>query len=913
MDKRIVVFVLPIIFVLLTGSMPHDQPGGNVNGNFPYRILSNPDHVSASIGQLKLDANQISTWYRSNGSFNKDPASDRPGFEWPKGSGKFARFSSGLWLGCIVGNDTLTAVVGFTSDFLPGYVNDAGNGAGFDDPAYKIYNIIQGNTTSEDYLTWPVSQGAYVDSLGRPLFLGTQTMFYSYTDAYPHINAQSSLGSMKAQIMQTNWAYNVNGPLGNIVFQEYRIVNRSTNVWTQTYLAQWTDDDIGDDGDDKVGCDTTLDLGYTYNASNNDGEYGSAPPAVGFDFFRGAIVETGNPADSIYYYNPIGSNNYVVKHGWKDLGLSVFNYYNNTNPSPSDPGTNTETYRVLEGKWRTGESWINPSSLDTSIKCFDGDPVAGTGWLNPGAQDRRFVQSTGPFLMNPGDTQTILVAQVIARGSSNLGSVATLKTTDALAQRIFDNNFQVPESAPVVPTSVYAPGNGKIYISWSDTAEKISIPNKLSFGIYRFQGYNVYAIRPGTSGSEATDRVLMATYDKKDGITDIRDSVFNTQFGTFVYYVVQGGSDNGISRYFVMDRDYVNNTFISSGTEYPIVVTAYYYDSLGGPFSAPKVNETPITSTNIIKVIPQNLTAGTEVSYNVGDTIRTNQKDLGTIPIVIDPLKLITANYTSTYGGTVAIPTWTLTRTSGGGTTTLFENQTDFTGLLDTARTVNGFLLVHDIIRDSGIIVDPDDIFYRGNNIRTFSNQRAWTYEPSGNVWFTAPDTTAIKTAKIITNRQFQSRSLGMSFPTTGTFRNSTSRIKANGGFFTPIAAGSPILIGGPLRRIQIIFGQNSMAYRFLPTDTNYSNTPFNNMVVIPFSVFAIDELDSSGGAPRQMNVGFMDADNSSTWNPDSSVLGGYEFTYLFASTYDATPNSNYINKNPGLASPTLGFPSLDI
>jgi hypothetical protein len=50
----------------------------------------------------------------------------------------------------------------------------------------------------------------------------------------------------------------------------------------------------------------------------------------------------------------------------------------------------------------------------------------------------------GPFIMNPGDTQTIVIAQIIAKGSSNIQSVATLRTYDALAQRIYDNCFQVP-------------------------------------------------------------------------------------------------------------------------------------------------------------------------------------------------------------------------------------------------------------------------------------------------------------------------------------------------------------------------------------------------------------------------------------------------------------------------------------
>ena len=36
------------------------------------------------------------------------------------------------------------------------------------------------------------------------------------------------------------------------------------------YLSYWTDDDLGNANDDYVGCDTLLNLGYTYNGDNND-------------------------------------------------------------------------------------------------------------------------------------------------------------------------------------------------------------------------------------------------------------------------------------------------------------------------------------------------------------------------------------------------------------------------------------------------------------------------------------------------------------------------------------------------------------------------------------------------------------------------------------------------------------------
>jgi hypothetical protein len=53
-----------------------------------------------------LDANTISTIFRNDGGFNNRRDSSLPGFEWPKASGKYARFASGLWLGAVVDGQT---------------------------------------------------------------------------------------------------------------------------------------------------------------------------------------------------------------------------------------------------------------------------------------------------------------------------------------------------------------------------------------------------------------------------------------------------------------------------------------------------------------------------------------------------------------------------------------------------------------------------------------------------------------------------------------------------------------------------------------------------------------------------------------------------------------------------------------
>ena len=62
--------------------------------------INNPSQT-ATVDSKKMDGNNISTWYRNNGSFNRDPSTGNAGLEYPKAEAKFATYASGIWIGAI--------------------------------------------------------------------------------------------------------------------------------------------------------------------------------------------------------------------------------------------------------------------------------------------------------------------------------------------------------------------------------------------------------------------------------------------------------------------------------------------------------------------------------------------------------------------------------------------------------------------------------------------------------------------------------------------------------------------------------------------------------------------------------------------------------------------------------------------
>ncbi|MEO8666499.1 MAG: hypothetical protein ABI462_13490, partial [Ignavibacteria bacterium] len=90
-----------------------------------------------SSGFKQLDANNISTWFKNDGVFNRHPIS-QGGFEWPKGENKYVVFSSGSVIGAIVAGDSLVTVCEYNSEYFPGYTDNSGIPHGNGNAEYKI-------------------------------------------------------------------------------------------------------------------------------------------------------------------------------------------------------------------------------------------------------------------------------------------------------------------------------------------------------------------------------------------------------------------------------------------------------------------------------------------------------------------------------------------------------------------------------------------------------------------------------------------------------------------------------------------------------------------------------------------------------------------------------------------------------
>ncbi|HYM80539.1 MAG TPA: FG-GAP-like repeat-containing protein [Candidatus Limnocylindria bacterium] len=352
------------------------------------------------------------------------------GLEWPKGSGKSVLFASGLWIGARVSGDTLVTTADYVHEYAAGPLGPSGLPLDptESDPAHRVYRIKTGDNTANnlDYASWPSALGAPVDGQGQPLLLADQTLWCVYNDAVVtrHTNNAGGTAPLAVEVRQSVFGYDRGGALGRTMFVRFEILNKGTNLLEDAFVGFWFDADLGGAANDLVGCDTTLDLGFAYDNSI-DAVYGSDSPAFGCAVLQGPTV-AGDTLEMTSF------------------GRLLKNF--------NEPMSSRESYLRLAGV--LPELAPRNCGVETHFEA-SGDPIYQTGCLDDKPADRRFMLSTGPFTMAPGDTQSVVVAFIVG-GRPDAGDRLTnlrllkqyvLNAREAHA-RGFQNVPSLPEADP---------------------------------------------------------------------------------------------------------------------------------------------------------------------------------------------------------------------------------------------------------------------------------------------------------------------------------------------------------------------------------------------------------------------------------------------------------------------------------
>jgi hypothetical protein len=349
---------------------------------------------------LIIDYNNVSALINDGGYMFQNALNGTAGYEVPKGSGNNSIYVMAGWFGAMDSNAQLKVSFNkFDSDQIfagpmadsihynsPTYLNQ------YDKSIWKVteleiqdhitnYNQV-GYVTPQSILDWPgngdISIGVaselapYVDVNGDlqynpsdgdyPEIRGDEAVYVIMNDHYSDSTLTNY--SMGIEIHLMVYQY-LNGTfLDNATFLNYRVYNRSGVDYYDYRQALYADMDIGNYGDDFVGCDTLNHVGYTYNGDNFDEGVGGSPG---------------------YGANPPCQGMVCLSHD-----MSGFTYYTNSASYPyTDPNSQLECWNFMNGLWGNGSELVYGgagyvgsagATINPTNYAFSGFPGDSTGW-----------------------------------------------------------------------------------------------------------------------------------------------------------------------------------------------------------------------------------------------------------------------------------------------------------------------------------------------------------------------------------------------------------------------------------------------------------------------------------------------------------------------------------------------------
>ncbi len=428
-----------------------------------------------------INANEIKMWVGNNGMGSRNPLNNADGFFWPESEvqdngSHSVIFADGPLIGYKTNDFIKLQGSTYNCGFVPGNIDSNGVPTNKDYKKFGIYkafgnhNILteEKDKTDAEYAQkfWPIDQGApwkdlndngiYEPEIDEPDIPGKQLLFWVNNTA-DSLTSNSFYGSPPDNLEIHNYVFDIDEPeLKDVVFKRYKIINKTESMLEDAYFGYWSDPGIGNSDDDYCGCDSSLGMMYSFNGDNDDYSYGENPPAVGYQLVQGPIL-TSNGGNAIV--------NGVEKPGYENLPLTsaimIFKSYPPfMDADMGGPYSSTlHMYNFMQGLQSDGAEIINPLTGAVTTFPFNGDPETKTGWYNghptysiyKRPADSRMQFASGPFTMEPGDTQDVVIAIMMARGENNLNSVTKLKELAATVKSYYENNSTFVEEQKAVP------------------------------------------------------------------------------------------------------------------------------------------------------------------------------------------------------------------------------------------------------------------------------------------------------------------------------------------------------------------------------------------------------------------------------------------------------------------------------
>lgn len=648
--KRIILYALALLLVLPSSIFSRDND-------------NKKNRKKALITNGELHANNVKGLIANNGwLFWGGGAS---GFVIPSpvfsnNTGNFATvFASGLWLSGTVNGEFRSAVAVYSTDFYPGlwdeYTQDPVT-YNQQNQKYRVYykysqehidyltqlyaaddatsdQRVKGFAESElqkandENALWPqaVLQGAAENPPGDVV------AFTVYHDADVPTREENGVSElpMNVQVRMTAFAFRASNAINNSVFINMEFINKNAVAIENLFATVWSDPDVGQYDDDLVGSNRALGLGYAYNGTESDAQYtdilGLNPPAVGYDYFQGPIIDSVgvnviaryereggfrvyiNEADAIP--NAITTDTLILNKYVRPT--TGFFYYNNGD----DPGNPAEFYFFANNRLKNGDQSAyqiaavadGRTSAEDQEFFFNGDPESNSGWLDANPSDRRFILNNGPFTLGVSDgTQkfgdpgynSVVFGVFSSFGNDNLNSVTQLIEDDKIIQLTFDNAFYVRADAPA-PIVTARSTSKQIVLNWQPGSrligeKRVKITTE-DYGLlsYEFDAYEVVQFESTSkaNSNNPNDYKVVATIP----VTNIKRSITIT---TDLY-------NSGKPLY--------NNNFYSYG-----VRGVYKQQIVGSPLAKFVYS---IWSSSISQLSPRNIDGGTVITSTSGTVI----------------------------------------------------------------------------------------------------------------------------------------------------------------------------------------------------------------------------------------------------------------------------------------------------